>query len=60
MALAVITAAERRVHGEQSIAAAVPGPLWLPHGPDFETRNVITDERPALARLARRVVSRGR
>ena len=49
MALAVIAAAERRIHGEQSIAAAAPGPLWVPRGSDFETRNVITDERPALA-----------
>ena len=55
MALAVMTAAERRVHGEPAVAAAAPGPLLLPHGPDFETRNVITDERPALAGLARRV-----
>jgi glucosyl-3-phosphoglycerate synthase len=55
MALAVITAAERRIHGERSIAAAAPGPLWLPHGRDFETRDVITDERPALARLTRSV-----
>jgi glucosyl-3-phosphoglycerate synthase len=60
MALAVITAAERRVHGEPSIAAAAPGPLLLPHGIDFHTRNVVTDERPALARLARRVFAPSR
>jgi hypothetical protein len=53
MALAVITAAERRVHGERAVATAAPGPLWLPHGADFETRNVVTDERPPLARLGR-------
>jgi glycosyltransferase involved in cell wall biosynthesis len=49
MALAVIAAAERRIHGSGAIAAAAPGPLWLPHGRDFETRTVITDERPPLA-----------
>jgi len=34
------------------IAAAAPGPLWLPRSDDFETRNVVTDERPALAALS--------
>jgi glucosyl-3-phosphoglycerate synthase len=55
MALAVITAAERRVHGEEAIAAAAPGPLLVPCGTDFETRAVITDERPPLVGVTPRL-----
>jgi glycosyltransferase involved in cell wall biosynthesis len=46
MALAVLAAAERRIHGVEAIAAAAPGPLLVPVGGDFETRGVLTDERP--------------
>ncbi len=53
MALSVLAAAERRVHGAASIDAAAPGPLLVPAGDDFETRSVIVDERPPLAELAR-------
>ena len=53
MALSVLAAAERRIHGAASIDAAAPGPLLVPAGDDFETRSVIVDERPPLAELAR-------
>jgi glucosyl-3-phosphoglycerate synthase len=46
MALSVLTAAERRIHGEQAVAAAAPGPLLVPVDGDFEVRGVLTDERP--------------
>jgi hypothetical protein len=49
MALAVLAAAERRVHGEEALAAAVPGPLLVPEAAGFESRAVVVDERPPLA-----------
>ena len=47
MALAVLSAAERRIHGAQAIATAAPGPLLTPVGGDFELRSIVIDERPA-------------
>ena len=52
MALAVLAAAERRVHGEAALDAAAPGPLVLPSGADMAVRSVVVDERPPLATLA--------
>ena len=49
MALAVLAAAERRVHGEEALAAAAPGPLLVPGPAGFEGRAVVVDERPPLA-----------
>jgi glucosyl-3-phosphoglycerate synthase len=51
MALAVLTAAERRVHGEEAVAAAAPGPLLVPRDGDLEMRAILTDERPPLITL---------
>jgi glucosyl-3-phosphoglycerate synthase len=49
MALGVLAAAERRVHGEEALSAAAPGPLLVPDGAGFRARTVITDERPPLS-----------
>jgi glucosyl-3-phosphoglycerate synthase len=46
MALEVLAAAERRTHRSD----AVPGPLLIPTGADFEVRAALTDERPPLTR----------
>ena len=46
MALEVLAAAERRVHGDRS--SGRPGPLLVPRGSDFEVRSVVLDERPPL------------
>ena len=51
MALAVLAAAERRVHGEAALAAAAPGPLLVPENGDLALRSVLVDERPPLRRL---------
>ncbi len=48
MALGVLAAAERRVHGEEALHAAAPGPLLVPDGAGFRVRSVETDERPPL------------
>ena len=48
MALEVLAAAERRVHGEEALHAAAPGPLLVPDGAGFRVRSVETDERPPL------------
>jgi glucosyl-3-phosphoglycerate synthase len=50
MALAVLAAAERRVHGA-AVEAAVPGPLLVPHDGELEMRSVVLDERPPLAQV---------
>jgi len=47
MALEVLAAAERRTHTTD----AVPGPLLIPAGNDFEVRAAVADERPPLAGL---------
>jgi hypothetical protein len=47
MALEVLAAGERRAHGGSD---AVPGPLLVPDGEDFEARATLTDERPPLMR----------
>jgi hypothetical protein len=52
MALAVLVAAERRIHGDAALAAAAPGPLLVPAGADFEIRGVVTDERPPAGSLS--------
>ncbi len=44
MALEVLAAAERRTHAGDN---AVPGPLLIPVGADFEVRAALTEERPA-------------
>jgi glycosyltransferase involved in cell wall biosynthesis len=49
MALAVLAAAERRIHGAAPIDAAAPGPLLVPHEGDFELRTLVLDERPPIA-----------
>ena len=49
MALAVLAAAERRIHGAGPIDAAAPGPLLVPHEGDFELRSLVLDERPPIA-----------
>jgi glucosyl-3-phosphoglycerate synthase len=48
MALEVMTAAERRVHGAHRLAEAAPGPLLIRSGGDFELRHALVDERPPL------------
>jgi glycosyltransferase involved in cell wall biosynthesis len=53
MALEVLTAAERRAHGDQAIAEAAPGPLLIRAGGDFELSHALVDERPPLSRAAR-------
>ncbi|MGI8563867.1 MAG: glucosyl-3-phosphoglycerate synthase, partial [Candidatus Dormibacter sp.] len=53
MALAVLVAAERRIHGTERIDAAAPGPLLVPAGGELEVRSVVLDERPPLAQLLR-------
>lgn len=53
MAYAVMVAAERRIHGEQAIAGAAPGPLLFPQGDALEVRQVAVDERPPLRSLRR-------
>ena len=53
MALAVIAAAERRIHGAERVEAAAPGPLLVPAGDRFEVRSVVVDERPPLAQALR-------
>ncbi|MEA2312930.1 MAG: glucosyl-3-phosphoglycerate synthase, partial [Solirubrobacteraceae bacterium] len=55
MALAVLAAAERRVHGPEHVDAAAPGPLLVPHGGELVARSVVVDERPPLATLAARL-----
>ena len=50
MALAVLAAAERRVHGA-AVEAAAPGPLLVPHRGQLEMRSVVLDERPPLAQV---------
>ena len=52
-ALAVIAAAERRIHGAAGAEAHAPGPLLVPGGQGFEVRPVALDERPPLAALPR-------
>ena len=47
MALEVLAAAERRTHASD----AVPGPLLIPAGDDFEVRAALTDERPPLVTM---------
>ena len=51
MALAVLAAAERRVHGEAAVAAAAPGPLLVPEDGELRLRSVVVDERPPLRAL---------
>ncbi|HEX4691645.1 MAG TPA: glucosyl-3-phosphoglycerate synthase [Solirubrobacteraceae bacterium] len=51
MALAVLAAAERRVHGADAVDAAAPGPLLVPDGADLVPRFVMLDERPPLRSL---------
>ena len=51
MALAVMAAAERRIHGAERAEAAAPGPLLVPAGADFEVRTLVVDERPPLAEV---------
>ena len=51
MALEVMTAAERRIHATD----AGPGPAVVPAEHDFEVRAAITDERPPLAELSRKL-----
>jgi hypothetical protein len=51
MALAVLAAAERRVHGADAVDAAAPGPLLVPDGADLVPRSVMLDERPPLRSL---------
>ena len=53
MALAVLAAAERRIHGAAAIDAAAPGPLLVPGDGELEKRSVIVDERPPLVSLRR-------
>ena len=53
MALAVLVAAERRIHGTERIDAAAPGPLLVPAGGELEVRSVVLDERPPLAQVLR-------
>ena len=53
MALAVLAAAERRIHGAAAIDAAAPGPLLVPVDGELEKRSVIVDERPPLVSLRR-------
>jgi len=48
MALEVLTAAERRAHGDRAIAEAAPGPLLVRAGGDFELSHALVDERPPL------------
>jgi hypothetical protein len=36
----------RRIHGDATLAAAVPGPPLVPDGTGFEVRGVVTDDRP--------------
>ena len=48
MALEVLTAAERRIHGDRAIAEAAPGPLLIRAGSDFELSHALVDERPPL------------
>ena len=48
MALEVLTAAERRVHGAAVVDGAAPGPLLVRAGADFEVRAAAVDERPPL------------
>ena len=50
MALAVLAAAERRVHGA-ALEAAAPGPLLVPRDGELEMRSVVLDERPPLAQV---------
>jgi glucosyl-3-phosphoglycerate synthase len=47
MALEVLAAAEQRTHASD----AVPGPLLVPIGDDFEVRAALTDERPPLVTM---------
>jgi glucosyl-3-phosphoglycerate synthase len=60
MALAVLTAAERRIHGAERIDADAPGPLLVPDGGELRMRTLVLDERPplrsALAAEDRRLV----
>jgi glucosyl-3-phosphoglycerate synthase len=49
MALEVLAAAERRTHATD----AVPAPLLIPAGDDFEFRAALTDERPPLRERSR-------
>ena len=53
MALEVLAAAERRIHGAERVEAAAPGPLLVPSGGRFETRSVVVDERPPLSQALR-------
>jgi glucosyl-3-phosphoglycerate synthase len=48
MALEVLTAAERRAHGDRAIAEAAPGPLLVRAGADFELSHALVDERQPL------------
>jgi hypothetical protein len=48
MALAVMVAAERRIHGAERVEAAAPGPLLVPESGDFRMRTLVLDERPPL------------
>ena len=48
MALAVLTAAERRIHGAERTDADAPGPLLVPDGGEFRMRTLVLDERPPL------------
>ncbi len=50
-ALAVLYAAERRIHGPARAEAQAPGHLLAPAGDGFEARPVALDERPPLAAL---------
>jgi hypothetical protein len=51
MALAVLAAAERRVHGADAVDAAAPGPLLVLDGDDLVPRSVMLEERPPLRSL---------
>jgi glucosyl-3-phosphoglycerate synthase len=53
MAYAVMVAAERRIHGDGTVALASPGPLVLPHDGDLEVEHVAVEERPPLRALKR-------
>lgn len=48
MAYAVLVAASRRLHGDDTVAALSPGRLALPLGAQAEIREVAVDERPAI------------
>ena len=52
-ALAVLTTAERRIHGAVRADAHAPGHLLVPAGGEFEAQPVALDERPPLSGLPR-------